>query len=111
MAASSPVHRPASLYASCPLPAPCSSAMHCAPRPCPCPCAGEEEPTTLAVIRQSALPPDIFPLRPTSKDQPKLRQFIYLAAPPPEKHTLPVDHDDVWYGTIPADAPLELRQT
>ena len=31
-----------------------------------------------------------------------MRQFIYMAAPTPSKHTLPVGaHADVWFGTVP----------
>ncbi|KAL1530238.1 hypothetical protein AB1Y20_001153 [Prymnesium parvum] len=62
---------------------------------------GEEEPCSLADVQQT-LPPPLPTIKPTAKDQPRLRHFIYPGAPPPLKHTLKgVRHHDVWMGTIP----------
>jgi len=47
-----------------------------------------------------ALPPAPVPTR---RDLPKLAQSIFLGAPSPSFHTLPVSSPDVWYGTIPRE--------
>ena len=63
---------------------------------------GEQEPLLLSDIQQEALPPPVAPYRPTGRDQPMLRHFIYLGAPPPARHTLDIgEHVDVWFGTVP----------
>ena len=50
------------------------------------------------------LPPRPIPPYPTKRDVPQLTQSIFLGAPQPRKHTLPVRNEDVWYGTIELDS-------
>jgi len=50
------------------------------------------------------LPPRPIPPYPTKRDVPQLAQSVFLGAPQPHMHTLPVRNQDVWYGTIELDA-------
>lgn len=83
----------------------------------PGPEPGETEPGTLYDIGQSALPVGTFGVKPTHKDQPRLRHFIYPTAPTPLKHTLSLEHvkggsrhHDVWFGTVPYSM-MDIRVT
>ena len=63
---------------------------------------GEQEPLLMSDVQQDSMPAPPPPYRPSAKDQPTLRHFIYLSAPTPKKHTLDVgEHQDVWFGTVP----------
>jgi hypothetical protein len=60
-------------------------------------------PDRLGALHLSSLPmPPPAPM-PTRRDLPKLVLSIFMAAPSPSFHTLPVASPDVWYGTIPRE--------
>ena len=53
-------------------------------------------------IQQAGFPPAAAVVKPVAADQPRVRHFIYVGAPPPKRHTLDVGpHRDVWFGTVP----------
>lgn len=68
----------------------------------PGPEPGEQEPLLMSDVQQGSLPPPPAPYHPDAKEMPLLRNFVYLAAPTPKRHTLDgIEHEDVWYGTVP----------
>jgi hypothetical protein len=60
-------------------------------------------PDRLGALHLDTLPaPPPAPM-PSRRDLPKLVQSIFMGAPSPSFHTLPVASPDVWYGTIPRE--------
>jgi len=61
-------------------------------------------PLTLASVGESSLPPPPRAPFPSEATKPGLRSHVHASAPIPDRHTLPVSHPDVWYGTLPTEA-------
>ena len=55
------------------------------------------------MLQLDELPEPPPPSQPSKRDLPQLPQSIHLGAPQPKAHTLKVEHEDLWFGTITTD--------